>query len=60
MAAKVKLTLYFPEELLKEAQNEAVRQDRSVSWIVQHAGKIGRWRIGEYPSIEQLVEPLAR
>ena len=60
MAAKVKLTLYFPEELLKEAQNEAVRQDRSVSWIVQQAWKIARRRIGEYPSIEQLVEPLAR
>jgi uncharacterized small protein (TIGR04563 family) len=59
MAAKVKLTLYFPEELLKEAQHEAERQDRSISWIVQQAWRIARERIKTYPSIDALSLPVA-
>ena len=33
------------EELLKEIQEEANRQDRSLSWVVQQAWKIARERI---------------
>ncbi|MBN1947434.1 MAG: TIGR04563 family protein [Bradymonadales bacterium] len=55
MAAKVKLTLYFPEEMLQEAQNEAERQDRSISWIVQQAWRLARDRIHQYPSVDQLT-----
>ena len=36
---KRKQSLYFPEEMLVEIQNEAFRQDRSLSWIVQQAWK---------------------
>ena len=36
-ADKRKQSLYFPEEMLKEIQDEANRQDRSLSWIVQQA-----------------------
>jgi uncharacterized small protein (TIGR04563 family) len=32
-ADKRKQSLYFPEEMLKEIQDEANRQDRSLSWI---------------------------
>ena len=37
-----KQSLYFPEEMLKEIEFEAQRQDRSLSWIVQQAWKIAR------------------
>ncbi len=37
--------------MLDEIQNEALRQDRTVSWIVQRAWKIAREEILHYPSI---------
>jgi len=48
---KRKQSLYFPEQMLKEIQEEAARQDRSLSWIVQKAWKIARRDILKYPSI---------
>lgn len=51
---KRKQSLYFPEEMLKEIQAEAARQDRSLSWIVQKAWKIARKEISKYPSINDL------
>jgi uncharacterized small protein (TIGR04563 family) len=51
---KRKQSLYFPEEMLKEIQDEATRQDRSLSWIVQQAWKIARKDITRYPSINDV------
>ncbi len=51
---KRKQSLYFPEEMLKEIQEEAARQDRSLSWIVQKAWKIARRDIMKYPSVNDL------
>ena len=51
---KRKQSLYFPEEMLKEIQAEANRQDRSLSWIVQKAWKISRKEIMKYPSVNEL------
>ncbi len=51
---KRKQSLYFPEEMLKEIQAEAARQDRSLSWIVQKAWKIARTEIQKFPSINDL------
>ena len=48
---KRKQSLYFPEEMLKEIQEEATRQDRSLSWIVQKAWKFARKDIMKYPSV---------
>jgi len=48
---KRKQSLYFPEIMLKEIQEEAARQDRSLSWIVQKAWKIARREISKYPSV---------
>ncbi|MBU0551526.1 TIGR04563 family protein [Myxococcota bacterium] len=48
---KRKQSLYFPEDMLKEIQHEATRQDRSLSWIVQKAWKIARTEIQKFPSI---------
>jgi uncharacterized small protein (TIGR04563 family) len=47
---KRKQSLYFPEEMLKEIQAEATRQDRSLSWIVQKAWRSSRKEIGKYPA----------
>lgn len=51
---KRKQSLYFPEDMLKEIQAEAARQDRSLSWIVQKAWKIARTEIRKYPSINDI------
>jgi uncharacterized small protein (TIGR04563 family) len=47
---KRKQSLYFPEDMLKEIQEEAKRQDRSLSWIVQKAWKRARTDIMKIPS----------
>ncbi len=51
---KRKQSLYFPEDMLKEIQDEATRQDRSLSWIVQKAWKIARKEKSlKYPSVNE-------
>jgi uncharacterized small protein (TIGR04563 family) len=52
---KRKQSLYFPEDMLKEIQEEATRQDRSLSWIVQQAWRIARTEIMRYPSVNDVV-----
>jgi uncharacterized small protein (TIGR04563 family) len=51
---KRKQSLYFPEEMLVEIQQEAARQDRSLSWIVQKAWQIARKEIQKFPSVNDL------
>lgn len=53
---KRKQSLYFPEDMLKEIQEEATRQDRSLSWIVQKAWKLARRDIMKYPSVNDLTD----
>ncbi len=53
---KRKQSLYFPEDMLREIQQEAARQDRSLSWIVQKAWKIARQTVMQYPSVND-VDP---
>ena len=50
---KRKQSLYFPEDMLREIQEEANRQDRSLSWVVQKAWKIARKEIMKYPSVNE-------
>jgi uncharacterized small protein (TIGR04563 family) len=40
-----KQCLSFPAHMLQEIEEEAVRLDRSVSWVVQRAWKLGRAEI---------------
>lgn len=47
---KRKQSLYFPEEMLREIQEEALRQDRSLSWIMQMAWKLARAEVQRMPS----------
>jgi uncharacterized small protein (TIGR04563 family) len=49
---KRKQSLYFPEEMLKEIQQEAARLDRSLSWVVQQGWKLARERIKAFPAIQ--------
>jgi uncharacterized small protein (TIGR04563 family) len=56
---KRKQSLYFPEEMLKEIQHEAARQDRSLSWIVQKAWKVARRDIMKYPSVNDIADDFA-
>ena len=51
---KRKQSLYFPEEMLKEIGDEATRQDRSLSWIVQKAWKAARKDIMNIPSVDSV------
>jgi uncharacterized small protein (TIGR04563 family) len=53
---KRKQSLYFPEEMLKEIQHEATRQDRSLSWIVQKAWKMARKDVMKYPSVNDIAD----
>jgi uncharacterized small protein (TIGR04563 family) len=54
---KRKQSLYFPEEMLREIQEEATRQDRSLSWIVQQAWRAARGQIAKMPGMDELGPP---
>ena len=41
--------LYFPTEMLGELQAQALRQDRSISWLIQQAWRIGRSELQRVP-----------
>lgn len=47
---KRKQSFYFPQLMLEEIQNESIRQDRSLSYIIQCAWKEARKIIMSYPS----------
>jgi len=51
---KRKQSLYFPEEMLRQIQEEATRQDRSLSWIVQQAWRTARAQIAKMPGMDDL------
>jgi uncharacterized small protein (TIGR04563 family) len=52
---KRKQSLYFPEEMLREIQEEATRQDRSLSWIMQQAWRSARAQIAKMPGMDELA-----
>ena len=56
MAAKHKLTVYVPGAAFEEMKHEADRQDRSVSWLVEHCWRLSRDRVRNYPSVNDLYE----
>lgn len=47
---KRKVTLYFNSVMLAETQHEAIRQDRSISWIIQAAWRRAREEVKKLPS----------
>ena len=52
---KRKQSLYFPEDMLREIQEEATRQDRSLSWVVQQAWRVARTEIMRFPSVNDVL-----
>lgn len=56
MAAKKKMTLYFPEELIQKTKQEALRHDRSMSWIIEMAWRIAQERIESMPGVMELQD----
>lgn len=50
---KKKMTLYFSEDVIAETKREALRQDRSLSWVMEIAWKIARERLKTMPSEER-------
>ena len=53
-SAKRKVTLYFNSVMLAETQHEAIRQDRSISWIIQAAWRIAREEVRRLPGYSQV------
>jgi uncharacterized small protein (TIGR04563 family) len=51
---KRKQSLYFPEDMLEDIEQEASRQDRSLSWVVQQAWKLARERIKAFPAVNDV------
>ena len=49
MSQKRKVTLYFNSAMLAETQKEALRQDRSISWIIQASWRIARDVVKQMP-----------
>jgi uncharacterized small protein (TIGR04563 family) len=52
---KRKQSLYFPEDYLDEIREESLRQDRSMSWIVQKAWEIARDKVKQFPSANDFL-----
>jgi uncharacterized small protein (TIGR04563 family) len=50
VSQKRKVTLYFNAAMLAETQKEALRQDRSISWIIQAAWRIARDEVKRMPN----------
>ena len=51
-----KQSLYFPEEMLQEIQQQAQRLDRSLSWVVQQAWKISKTELRKIPSPNDMLD----
>jgi uncharacterized small protein (TIGR04563 family) len=54
---KKKVTLYFSSSMLEETQREAIRQDRSISWIIQAAWRMSRDEVRKLPGVAGTVTP---
>ena len=52
---KKKVTLYFSAAMLEETQREAIRQDRSISWIIQAAWRMSRDEVRRSPGVAGLA-----
>ncbi|MFU8807297.1 MAG: TIGR04563 family protein [Bradymonadaceae bacterium] len=52
---KRKQSLYFPDDHLEEIKAESLRQDRSMSWVVQKAWELSRDTIKQFPSANDFL-----
>jgi uncharacterized small protein (TIGR04563 family) len=56
-SVKRKVTLYFNATMLAETQREAIRQDRSISWIIQAAWRLARDEVRRLPAGAATSDP---
>jgi uncharacterized small protein (TIGR04563 family) len=47
-------SIYFPKDMAEEIKAEALRQDRSISWIIQKAWRISRPKMKQLPGANEL------
>jgi len=52
-------SIYFPKEMAEEIKAEALRQDRSISWIIQKSWRISRPKIQQLPGANEMEGELA-
>ena len=50
---KLKQSLYFSDDVLREIMAEANRLDRSLSWTVQQAWRIAREEVRKFPGVDR-------
>jgi uncharacterized small protein (TIGR04563 family) len=55
---KKKVTLYFSSGMLEETQHEAIRQDRSISWIIQASWRMAREEVRRLPGVSGGASPV--
>ena len=52
---KRKQSLYIPDDMLNEISGEAIRLDRSLSWMVQRAWRVASGEVARFPSVDHLI-----
>lgn len=50
MADSRKQSIYLPDNMLAELKSEAIRTDRSLSWLIQQAWRVARPAIQRLPT----------
>jgi uncharacterized small protein (TIGR04563 family) len=46
-------SLYFPQEMAQDIEEEAKRLDRSVSWVMQYVWRLARDEVMALPTLKQ-------
>jgi uncharacterized small protein (TIGR04563 family) len=54
---KRRQTLYLPSDMANEIAGEAVRQDRSICWLMQRAWRLARAEVARFPARPVLPAP---
>ena len=52
---KRKQSLYFADDMLNEIMTEAIRLDRSLSWVIQCAWRLASEEVHKFPPVEHPV-----
>ena len=52
---KRKQSLYFAEDMLNEIMTEAIRLDRSLSWVMQCAWRMASEEVRKFPPVDHPV-----
>lgn len=52
MTTKKKMMMFFSEDMLNEARQEALRQDTSMSSVMELAWQIAREKLREMPGLD--------